>query len=228
MTDPDAAVSVIIPVHNGEQFLREAIESTLAQDRQPVEVVVVDDGSTDGSAEIARSIPGVRYLYQEHAGIAAARNHGVRVSTEDLVAFLDADDLWPPHKLGLQVAHLQVSEALDGVLGLVTSFNHGDVAGRYRVNTEERARGYLAGALLIRREAFFRAGFFPEGRKAGEFIDWYGRAVDAGLTFALVDEVVLLRRVHGRNLTLTAGAEGRGDYVRIMRGVLERRGRLKA
>jgi glycosyltransferase involved in cell wall biosynthesis len=92
-------VTVIVAVHNGERYLRSALESLHAQDYEPFEVVFVDDGSTDASAAIAREFSGMRYVYQENQGLAAARNAGLSMAAGEFLAYLDDDDLIPPHKL---------------------------------------------------------------------------------------------------------------------------------
>ena len=96
-------VSVVIPVYNAARFLADAIRSVQAQRHPRIEIIVVDDGSTDGSGEVARSFAGVRCLRQANGGIAAARNAGVHEARGNLLAFLDADDLWTPGKLALQL-----------------------------------------------------------------------------------------------------------------------------
>ena len=86
MTTNNPLVSVILPVYNGERYLAEAIESVLAQTYRPVELIVVDDGSTDGTAEIAESYSGVRYLHQPNQGNGRARNAGLKAAQKDLIA----------------------------------------------------------------------------------------------------------------------------------------------
>src|SRR6202034_774235 len=95
-------ISVIVPAYNGEKYLTGALESILAQDYRPFEIVLVDDGSTDDTASIARSYREVRYVYQAHKGLPAARNTGLAYCTGDLISFLDADDYWPSNKLQIQ------------------------------------------------------------------------------------------------------------------------------
>jgi glycosyltransferase involved in cell wall biosynthesis len=102
-------VSVIIPVYNGERFIAGAIESALAQTYENLELLIVNDGSTDRSGEKISpylDLPNVRYIEQENKGVAAARNTGIRNAAGDLIAFLDQDDLWLPKKLELQVEYL--------------------------------------------------------------------------------------------------------------------------
>src|SRR5271168_1713419 len=97
---PNASVSAIIVVYNCEQYVRFAVDSVLAQTRPANEVIVVDDGSTDGTRQVLESYKDkIKYVYQKNAGEPAARNTGMRHSSSDYVAFLDADDLWLPEKL---------------------------------------------------------------------------------------------------------------------------------
>lgn len=100
-------VSVVIPAYNAERCIGEAIQSVLKQSYREWEVVVVDDGSTDRTSEVVAGFgERVRYLRQTNAGAAAARNAGIREARGELIAFLDADDVWLPDKLQLQVAYL--------------------------------------------------------------------------------------------------------------------------
>ena len=96
-------VSVIIPVYNAEQFLLETLDSVFAQTYTNVEVIAVDDGSTDRSAEIIKSYPAVKYIRQKNGGVSNARNTGIKASSGDYIAFLDHDDIWLPEKLKIQV-----------------------------------------------------------------------------------------------------------------------------
>ena len=101
-------ISCIVPVYNGERYLGEAIESILKQSYRPTEIIIADDGSTDGTASIAaRYGKQVRYLRQANAGTAAARNLGMRAAEGEFFAFLDADDVWPSDKLDRQMARFR-------------------------------------------------------------------------------------------------------------------------
>ena len=116
----DPLVSVVIPVFNGEKFLRDAVESVLAQKYSPIEVIIVDDGSTDGTASVANSFPEtVRYLHQINNGPAAARNRGIEQAQGSLIAFADADDLWPAAKLALQLPDLIGDPTIEIVIGRI-------------------------------------------------------------------------------------------------------------
>jgi glycosyltransferase involved in cell wall biosynthesis len=219
-------VSAIIPVFNGAAYLAEALESVFLQTRLPDEVVVVDDGSTDATGAVARLFENrIRYVRQEHAGIGPARNRGLHASTGSLVAFLDHDDLWTAEKLDLQVRALDASPATGMVFGLVEEFISPDLPARERARPllrEGRHPGYLVGAMLARRSAFAAAGEFPAAFRAGEFVDWYLRAVEAGIPHALLPRVVLKRRLHMTN-TGRGAIESRTDFARVLKNSLDRR-----
>jgi glycosyltransferase involved in cell wall biosynthesis len=178
-------------------------------------VLVVDDGSTDASVRIARAYGGpVRCLAEPARGVAAALNRGTEVARGEFLAFLDADDVWLPDKLALQLAALRAQSGLDGVFGHATNFR----ASRTALRT---LPGYYRGSLLIRRESFEQVGPFVQWR-LGEFVDWYARAVDAKLGFLMLPDVVVLRRVHDANTGVRLRGE-RDEYARVLKAVLDRR-----
>jgi glycosyltransferase involved in cell wall biosynthesis len=210
-------VSVIIPVYNGAAYLAEAITSALQQTYAPYEVIVVDDGSTDGSAAVAEAfVPRVRVIRQANAGCGAARNTGVRNASGSLLAFLDADDLWTPEKLAWQVAALDETPAPELVFGRVAIFDSATPT-----ETREVYEGIIAGAMLVTRAAFDRVGGFTIERGVGEFIDWYARVQECGLPVRLLPQVVMRRRLHAENMTRSA--DTRAAYLTVLRAALQRR-----
>jgi glycosyltransferase involved in cell wall biosynthesis len=188
---------------------------------------VIDDCSTDGSAEIAEGYaPSVKYIFQPHSGIAAARNKGVRSARGEFLAFLDADDIWDKDKLKLQVKSLQNDTQLDMVFGHMRQFISPDLSAAEQVKLmmpQEVMAGYSAGAMLITRSAFDRVGFFDEGLRAGEFIDWYSRVAEKGLKARVLEQVVLLRRLHLSNMGRTQKSS-RADYLKLVKDAIGRRG----
>jgi len=221
-----ASVSVVIPVYNGVRHLGDALASVLAQTRPAQEVIVVDDGSTDGSAVLLRDrFPTVRCLRQDNAGAGAARNRGVAAATGDFLAFLDADDLWEPDKLQRQLAAFAADPGLEMVLCRVRQFHCPELTGeerRRRAIPREVMPGYLPGAMLVRRPAFLRVGPFNPELRIGEFVDWHARAVELGLNRRQLPEVLLLRRLHRSNLGLVARDQRRG-YLHALKASLDRR-----
>jgi len=219
-------ISVVIPVYNGAVYLPEAIQSVIRQTRPAAEIILVDDGSEDNSAAIARQFgPIVRCIETDHAGPAAARNQGVIHSTGDWLAFLDADDLWSPEKLEQQVAAVEAQPSLEAVLGMIESFISPDLdplAQRRLFLPAQLQVGYHAGTLLIRRDVFLSIGQFNPVFQSGEFADWWARATDCGLIFSVLSSVVMRRRLHGQNHTLLR-SESLQDYARVARMALNRR-----
>jgi glycosyltransferase involved in cell wall biosynthesis len=220
-------VSVIIPVFNGARYLAETIESVLAQTRPSSEIIIVDDGSNDASGEVARAFgPSVRCHRQSHRGVAAARNQGVRLAAGDFLAFLDADDLWLPDKLTQQVALLTALASLEAVFGHVRQFLSPDISVATRQSVrfiQEVMPGYVAGTLLIRRASFLRVGDFDVRRRAGEFVDWFARAQEKGLRYRMLDEMLLLRRIHDANMGILLRNENRSEYLQTVKAALNRR-----
>lgn len=226
--DLDAAplISVIVPVHNGERHLADALRSVRLQTYPHVELLVVDDGSTDASVEVARQACGdrCRVLQQTLGGPAAARNRGIAVADGAWLAFLDADDRWPAEKLERQAAVLAGDPGVAMVFGHYVST---DAEGSVLPGVDGQPQpGYSLGTLLARRDAFSCVGPLATTWRVGEFIDWFARAEEAGLRHMMLPEVLLLRRVHGTNLTGT-GRDSRVDYARIVAAAARRRGHLR-
>jgi glycosyltransferase involved in cell wall biosynthesis len=219
VTSIQPRVTIIIPVYNGERYLAAAMDSVIAQTHPPAEIIVIDDGSTDHSAELATAYaPAVCCLRQPHHGPAAARNAGVAAATSDWIAFLDADDLWRPDKLALQVTALSAPD-VDAVLGAYHHFFSPDldaVAQARLVCPSGLMTSPTAGALLVRRSIFPTVGGFDETLLLGEFIDWWLRAMDWGMKSVMLPELVMERRIHGNNTTLRLGTEHRA-YVQLAR-----------
>jgi glycosyltransferase involved in cell wall biosynthesis len=227
MTESSRLVSVIIPVFNCERFVAEAVESALAQTYRPIEIIVVDDGSTDGSGDVAKSFKDqeVRYFHQPNNGVGAARNQGTNLAQGSYFAFLDHDDVWLPDKLTLQMATFDDNPGLDIVFGLVSQFydSSSDVDLKTREGPGERImQGYFAGTMVIKRESFFRVGPFATHWHVGEFVDWFARAIETGLNSLMLPELVTKRRIHSDN-TVIRQRDSYGDYVRILKQALDRR-----
>lgn len=209
-------ISVVVPAHNARAFLREALQSVF-RSTCALEVIVLDDGSTDGTAEIANEFP-TRCLRSEHRGVAAARNAGLAAATGEFLAWLDADDRWTLGHLEKKLSALSVDPGLDVVYGHVQQFVSGP-AGEQTFGPP--IPGRLPGAMLIRRSAFLRVGGFDETLRIGEFMDWLVRARRAGLHELILDDVCLERRIHGHNLGI-AGRAHLSDYLRVAHRSLSR------
>jgi glycosyltransferase involved in cell wall biosynthesis len=221
-------VSCIVPAHNAAAHLRMALDSILDQTHRPLEIVVVDDGSTDDTAAIAASYgEPVRVVHQVDAGPAATRNLGIRSARAELVAFLDPDDLWHPEKLARQVARFRARPELDCSVTHVRMFwpeGHDDVERRYRDHPRMAGiPGYATGSLLARRSAFDRVGPLNTGLWFTDAVDWFVRAREHGLAIELLDDVLVFHRLHRDNLTSRREEASRDEFLALVKGALDRR-----
>lgn len=226
MDEDEQLISVIVAVYNGEKYLRAAIGSILAQTYPAIDLIVVDDGSTDNSASIARSFGAdLRYVHQPHSGLGAAMNHGIDLAQGQFFAFLDADDLWPKDKLERQHRAFAADASLDMVFGHMKQFVSPelDEAAKKRIHCPpDPMPGYSAGTMLIRRESFHRVGRFATTWQAGIFVDWYLKATEAGLKGIMLPDILLNRRLHTANLGIVR-RDARADVLRILKSSLDRR-----
>ena len=219
-------VSVIIPIFNGENYLAESIASVLNQSFSPHEIIIIDDGSTDTSANIAQSFgDGVSYYFQPTAGIAAARNKGVEKANGDYLAFLDCDDLWTKDKLSLQIAAFKTDPSLDIAFGHLEQF----VSPELDEETKEKSHcpdeiiaGIHCGTMLIKQDAFNRVGLFETQFEIGEFVSWYIRAKELNLSIKVIPELVMRRRIHGAN-TVIQKRQSVNNFAHIIKRSLDRR-----
>ena len=223
-------ISVIIPVYNCERYLPEAIESVLAQTYRPIEIIVVDDGSTDNSGSIAKGFGAkVRYYFQPNSGVSAALNQGIESAKGSFFAFLDADDLWVEDKLMHQMTVFEKDPDLDIVFGHVKQFYTQELCESLKETisiSQETAPGFFKGTMLIKREAFERVGLFESAWRMGDFIDWYARAMEQKLKSFMLPDVVLKRRIHDANMGIRE-RNARGDYLRILKASLDRRRKIR-
>ena len=216
-------VSAIIPVFNGEHFIKDAVQNVLSQDYPALELIVVDDGSTDRTEEIVSRLPhDIRYLQQGNAGPAAARNRGIRDAAGEIVAFLDVDDLWPENTLTLLVAELVRDPELEVVHGynqlMVRNAHTGEY--EYRGNPKETFQ-FSIGAGVYRKSVFARIGLFDSTLTFGEDNDWFCRARESGVKMRRVDRVTLVVRRHGSNMT--QGMNGAANNLHVLKKALDRK-----
>jgi glycosyltransferase involved in cell wall biosynthesis len=222
MSYPD--VSVVIPVRNGARYLPETLASLRSQSIAPTEILVVDDGSSDATAQVAKNDKFVHYLRQDPAGAGRARNFGAEVARSEFLAFVDADDLWLPEKLALQLECLK-QPTIDMVFACVKEFVSPDLSPSEAAAICPRTEA-LAGpsviTLLIRRSVFQETGGFPTDLPLGEFISWFNRATHAGLRFLVLPTVLARRRLHATNQG-RRNRDNRSTFALIAKQALERK-----
>lgn len=197
-----ALISVIMPVYNGERFLEDAIANVTQQQYPALEIVVVDDGSSDRTQEIARAHKDVAAcIRQTQSGPAAARNRGLQVARGDFIAFQDVDDLWPNDRLDKLLDSFR-DDSIEIVLGRTQLMRLREIQGRSEFqNSGEPFITFHFGAALLRRSVFDRVGLLDETMRYSEDVDWFMRAREVGASMKVIDEVTLFYRLHQENTT---------------------------
>ncbi|MDH7445524.1 glycosyltransferase family 2 protein [Aquimarina sp. 2201CG14-23] len=208
-------ISVIIPAYNAEDFISDTVHSILQQQYDNIEIIVVDDGSSDLTATICKSLP-VTLIRQQNKGVSAARNTGLEAANGDLIAFLDADDLWCDDKLKNQIALLAQSPSSSFVLGLSTAINIDGIP------ITEPQFVLSLGTILVIREVFTKVGGFDTALDFGEDIDWFLRIMEAGYLCVIDPNPVLKFRRHENNIT-NDRAKTNQFFLRAIRHSLQRR-----
>jgi glycosyltransferase involved in cell wall biosynthesis len=230
-----ALASVVIAAYNEERYLGEAITSVLAQTYRPLELIVVDDGSTDRTAEIAAAHPDVRLLRQPNRGLGAARNAGAAIAAGEYLSFHDADDLMTPDKLSTQIGFLEGHPECGCVLARQRLLLEDGAPMPFWVRGERVPDDPTAGrgpggeeqphtiTMVVRREAFDAVGPFDEAMRIAQDIDWFFRAHEAGIGVEVLDDVLLIRRVHPDSLTQDTQGSRRELFL-AFRNRMRRRG----
>lgn len=219
-------VSIIIPTYNHARFVAQAVESALAQTYADLEVIVVDDGSTDHTQAMLSGYGArINCIYQENQGLSAARNRGISAARGEYLLFLDADDLLPPNKLELQVPVLDAQRDC----GLVYSgFQHIDESGTQVLHeVRPRKQGYLLkdllhrsfffppGAAVVRRECLERVGLFDASFPAAADTDMWIRIARADYAFGYVDQPLFQYRVVRGSMSSQIANQARDEFARL-------------
>lgn len=237
---PYPLISVIIGVYNGERFVARALESIARQTADSLEVIVVDDGSTDNTKTVVQRYRDpdawrwrLRYSYQQNQGLPAAHNQGLALAKGDIVGFLDADDLWPDDKLTRQLPHLVAPASAerqrpDIVLGRQRRFVDGaNVSPRELAQANDRPYHYSLGSTLFAREVFDKVGPFDESLHYNADWDWFLRARQMSVPMVVEPYVTLLVRVHTGNMTRQRDAAA-SYTIRMVKKHLASRGALNS
>lgn len=216
-------VSIVVPAYQAEAYLEEALESALTQDYVNREVIVVDDGSTDRTSEIATA-HGVDLVSRVNGGPAAARNSGLARARGELLTILDSDDIWPADRLSRQVAYLLEHPEEGLVMGLTEVFlSPGQPRPRHfpKIALDGPYPGHPS-TMLVRRETFEMIGPFDESLRLSEDLDWLARARDAGVKIGRLDCLLLRYRIHAKNTSRqTAAVES--ATLRMLRASVARK-----
>lgn len=224
MTQENYFVSVIIPVCNGEKFVARAIANVQEQNYYQLEIIVVDDGSTDDTADIVSQFSNsIRYIYQSNRGPAASRNKGIKAASGNVIAFLDVDDLWSRNKLTIQINYLRANPVVEIVQGLIQEFDI-DAKRDEELLFRELSKPYNfinVGSAIYQKSVFGKVGLFDETLRFNEDTDWFFRAWENNISKAVLNEVTLYYQKHDGNMTKEIGLVESG-FVRLFKKHLDR------
>lgn len=218
-------VSVIVTVYNGENYLCQALDSVIGQIYQNIEVIIVDDGSTDKTAELAKAYlkhPNVHYVFQENGGHAAALNRGVSIASGEFLSFIDHDDLWELAKLDVQLNAFAHDSELDVVFSYQKNFSDNKVADSLTFERDP-IPGYMPGSMLIRTDVFIKIGYFDTEIRKGYFIPWFDLLRINAVKQKMLPDLLYHRRIHGENISICSDPKDYKDYFSAIRAMRRQR-----
>lgn len=220
-------ISVIIPAYNTEKYLIGSLESIFAQTYKTIEVICIDDGSTDNTPEILKSYGNkIKVITNiKQSGIAYSRNRGIEAARGEFIAFMDADDIAKPERLQKQIELLLKKPSVDICFTMIECFVSPELPDEIKSLRQcpiGPQPGIVSPAACMRKSAFAKVGFLDEKLRVGEFVDWMARATSLRLQQDSVPEVLLLRRIHNTNIGVTQ-RDSRIDYLKVVRAALARK-----
>jgi glycosyltransferase involved in cell wall biosynthesis len=218
------SISAIIIVKNGEKYLRQAIESILAQTHQPDEVILVDGNSTDNTLNIAKEYEQIIVISQTEPGIANGYNMGIEFSRGELIAFLACDDLWTLDKLSVQVNYLSEHPDIQYTAAKVKFFleeGHIIPPGFKKELLLGSHIGLIMETLVARKTLFDSIGKLNTELNIAVDVDWFARAKDYHIPMAIIDRILLHKRIHNSNLSNNAAANNQ-ELLKLLRHSIKR------
>ena len=220
-------VSCVVPVFNGRRYLAATLDSIQHQSYTSVEVIVADDGSDDGSLDVAAAHSSKpRCVRQENSGAPSARNLGARLARGEFIAFLDADDLWLVQKLKRQMDCFRMSPALGSCTTMQRNFweerTAADLGGPSWTRFTEDHPG-VGSTLVVRRSVFETVGPFGDQYRHRDIQDWLARATGAGFSTHLLRESLVRRRLHDSNISYTKSTRAKEELLMLAQDALARR-----
>lgn len=224
----DSLISCIVPVFNGERYLGEALDSIMAQSYRPIEIIVIDDGSTDSTANIIGEYGDrVTCIKQANQGPSAARNRGIEAAKGEFIAFLDADDIWANNKLERQMARYEARPELDISMTYIKNFwmpEMSDEEVLLRDTPIAQKQPGPSQSLMVRRALFRRLGNFDISLRHRDVVEWISRVRQQGAICEIIDDVLVLRRIHDSNLSRQRDHKTGGEELfTMLKASLERR-----
>lgn len=221
-------VSCVIPVHNGERFLEDALKSVLRQNWPELEILVADDASTDSTREVVRQVSltdsRIKLLELPKLGQYETRNRGLEAAEGDIIGFLDADDLWSFDRLQIELEFFREHPEVDYIVANCEPFFDWlpDIPESIRARLEADPRNsrvapiFTAAGLIARRSAFEKVGTFNPERGSACGMDWFLRARDLGLNERVLTHISYRRRLHGENYSLEISGQSYQNFAEAL------------
>ena len=207
MITKEPLISVMMPTYNNAKYIGQAIDSIYAQNYGNIEIIIVDDGSTDNTKEVVQQYKDIKYFYIEHKGIPFARNVALENAKGEYIAFLDSDDYWLPNKLNTQMQYFKEHPDCEIVFTKYENFFENEYVKKkkraiYEKNSEDKFKHYLPSS-LVKKELFEKYGNFDENFKTGEDTEFVTRIKENKMNIEhFINNVFYRRRLHGKNITL--------------------------
>ena len=216
-------ISVLIPTYNNGKYIKQAIESVYAQSYDNIEIIVIDDGSTDNTKEVLKRYKNIKYFYIEHKGIPFARNVALEKAKGEYIAFLDSDDYWLPEKLNTQIQYFKDHPNCEIVFTKYENFFEEENIKKNKRAINEKKREamehHILPSALIKKSLFEKYGVFDENFQIGEDSEFIYRMTKKGVNFNyFIDKVFYMRRFHGKNITLVKNI----NYFKFFADVLRK------
>ncbi len=219
-------VSVIICVYNGEKYIAEAMESILSENYPRIEIICLDDGSTDSTINILKKFgAAVKISSQENKGVAIARNQANKIAQGELITYLDSDDLFVQGRIAKMVEVFSQKPKTAIVFGQIKQFITPELASSTLEKIklkEEILTGVCPGGIMYRSDIFKQIGEFEEGNHTAYFLDWYLKAKEQKLIEEYLEQVVTLRRIHPNNSGLIQKENFSAEAPKAIKAHLDR------
>lgn len=225
MSSSNPLISVIIPAYNAEKYLKEALESIIKQNYDPLEIIFVDDGSTDNTAKIVREFGhNIIYVYQENSGPSVARNTGLKVANGEYITFLDADDFWHDNHLKNLLNCFNKNPNLEVAMGLIQLIllNQDQEGNSFFKEFSRSTANVNLAAGLYKKSIFEKVGYFDPKLRSADDVDFYLRIKEAGIKIEMIDNTSLYYRIHNSNLSKDR-ASSKSDFLKAVKISLDRR-----
>lgn len=217
-------ISIILPFFNRIRYLQDSIESIFYQDFKDFEIIAVDDGSTDGSAQLVKKlnkIP-IRLISQKNQGASCARNVGVRAASGRFLTFLDSDDIWVPNKLSAQLVDIHNNSNDTLCFGHIQEFISPELLGSKNKIQTRLLPGLSLSTLFMLREDFLRIGELNPAFKLAEFIEWFERSKHKGFSTYVSNSIYAYRRIHQGNIGKVKSSNAK-QYLQAIKSSLDLR-----